>query len=292
LAIGTVVLLFFMVFLSLLKNITIFQSSPPTASVSPKAQPSPEKPAATEKKTDHTNLASSGPPKTVESSKEAATQPVPQSPTENTPLSKASSGQPIPAVDSQKKGPEEVEKPPPPPQPKTEQSLTATEGLPYTIYAGVFKTQGDAQTTLRELATINCQAFILPLQVSGSIAQSLYGISQDGYWYRVFIGSFPNKEIAREEIGEIFEKLPSYQLEIMKFPYALECGRFLETGPAEHMMHGLEKDGFFPYSQTYQDKEGATIHRVLAGVFFSEHGALATKKDLERKGYNCAVSRR
>ena len=291
LAIGTIVLLVFMVILSLLKQIEIFPSLP-TASVEPRAQPPSKEPIAAQG-AGNASPGTSGSPAGEQSTTQAVGVPVPQSSGQGTAIAPDRVGEPVPAMESQGQVPQEgAEKAISSAQSKKEESLGIIVETPYTIYAGAFKSLADAQITLRELATHYFQGFVVPGQVAGNVAQSLYRVSQDGFWYRVFIGNFPSREQTREKIKEVIEKLPAYQLEIMKFPYAIECGHFQDSEPSQQMMQRLGKDGFFPYSLTNQDKAGTTVYRVLAGLFFSENGAQALAKDLAAKGYTCKLARR
>jgi cell division septation protein DedD len=164
--------------------------------------------------------------------------------------------------------------------------------LPYSIFHGAYKSLQEAETTQRELQSNFIPSYIVPVAIEGLVAQSLYGISNDGIWYRIFIGHFPTQQDTREFLGTFMEDRPDDQPEIMKFSFANECGRFLESGPAEELTQRLEQEGFSPYRQTYPTREGGTLIRILVGCYFSEQGAHEKKEQLEGRGYSCRIVER
>lgn len=163
---------------------------------------------------------------------------------------------------------------------------------PYSIYTGAFREREEAETTLREHLTHSLPAYTVPVNVQGSIAQSLYGVTQDGLWYRVLIGQYASRVSARDTLKILMEKPSGYQPEIMKFLYALECGRFLDQQEATQLMTRLADQGLFPYLQSYSASDGTKLHRVLLGCFFSRKAALPDKNELELKGYPCKIVQR
>lgn len=164
--------------------------------------------------------------------------------------------------------------------------------LPYCIYTGAYRELQEAETTRSELESNYMGAHIVPAEVSGNVAQSLFGVTQDGTWYRVLTGHFGSKEEARRTLGLMMEELPGYQPEIMRFPYALECGRFLATEEAHSLAERLDRENFFPYTQTYPTSEGKTITRILVGCFFSEQGAEGQQQALNEKNFSCQIVER
>jgi len=164
--------------------------------------------------------------------------------------------------------------------------------LPYCIYAGAYRELQEAETTRSELESNYMAAYILPVEVSGNVGQSLFGVTQDGTWYRVLTGHFGSKEEARKTLGVMMEELPGYQPEILRFPYALECGRFLVTEEARLLAERLDRERLFPYAQTYPTSEGMTVTRILVGCFFSEQGATGQQQDLNEKNFSCEIVER
>jgi len=158
--------------------------------------------------------------------------------------------------------------------------------LPYSIYAGAFKSVEEAQTTQREHVSNYLPGYILPIEVKGEIAQSLFGVTQDGAWYAVLIGHFASKDAARKTLGRMMKDRAEGQPEIMQFPYALECGRTLEETQSLQLADRLSQAGFFPYTQDYPVEDGRVLTRVMVGCHFSEIGASPLKDLLEQKGFS------
>ena len=164
--------------------------------------------------------------------------------------------------------------------------------LPYSVYIGAYKDIDESQTTQRELLSNYLPAYIVPVLVNGNVAQSLFGITQDGIWYRILVGHYSSKAEARKILGRMMSERPEGLPEIMKFPYTLDCGRFMEKEEAEHLEKKLFEDNYFPYSQYYPTEDGRVLIRVLVGCFFSSQGALAQRKTLGEKGYSCRIDQR
>lgn len=164
--------------------------------------------------------------------------------------------------------------------------------LPYCIYTGAYKDLQEAGTTLSELDSNYLAAYIVPIEVSGNVAQSLFGVTQDGTWYRVLTGHFSSKEEARKTLGLMMDELPGYQPEIMRFPYALECGRFLAPEEAREMTDRLDQEGVFYYTQRYPTSDGRALYRILVGCYFSEQGARDRKQRMEGQGLSCGIVER
>jgi cell division septation protein DedD len=164
--------------------------------------------------------------------------------------------------------------------------------LPYSIYTGAYKDLQEAATTQSELDSNYLDAYIVPIEVSGNVAQSLFGVTQDGTWYRVMTGQFPSKQEARRTLEVMMVELPGYQPEIMRFPYALECGRFLEYEEARQLTDRLDQEGIFHYTQRYPASEGGVILRTMVGCYFSEQGARDRKQRLEERGFSCGIVER
>ena len=164
--------------------------------------------------------------------------------------------------------------------------------LPYSIYNGAYKNLQQAETTERELQINAIDSYVVPVKVKGNLAKSLYGVSEEGTWYRVLIGHYRSKEEAREKLGLLMEKRPDDLPEIMKFNYAVECGRFLEQKAADKVLSELELEGFLPYTQTYPISKGNALTRVLVGCFFSSKGAQPEKSNLTQHGFSCKIEQR
>jgi hypothetical protein len=164
--------------------------------------------------------------------------------------------------------------------------------LPYCIYTGAYRDPVEASTTWSELDSNYLDAYIVPVEVKGNVAQSLFGVTKDGIWYRVLTGHFSSKEEARKTLGVMMEELPGYQPEIMRFSYAVDCGRFLVPEEARTVTERLDQAGFFPYTQTFPASEDRTLTRVLVGCFFSMAGAEGQKQLLEEKEFPCEIAER
>jgi cell division septation protein DedD len=108
----------------------------------------------------------------------------------------------------------------------------------------------------------------------------------------VLVGQYSSIEPARETLKVVMKELSSYQPEIIKFGYALECGRFLELEDANQLSARMVSQTLFPYLQTYPTSDGRRLHRILVGCFFSRQGALPLKSELELKGYSCRIAQR
>lgn len=164
--------------------------------------------------------------------------------------------------------------------------------LPYCIYTGAHQDLQEADTTRSELESNYLSAYIVPVEVNGNVAQSLFGVTKDGTWYGVMSGHFGSKEEARNTLGLMMKELPGYQSEIMRFPYALECGRFLVPEEALVLAKQLDRASLFPYTQTYPTNDGRSVTRVLIGCYFSEPYAQAQEQLLEGKGFSCQLVER
>ena len=164
--------------------------------------------------------------------------------------------------------------------------------LPYSIYIGAYKDFNESQTTQRELQSNFLPAYIVPVDVKGNVAQSLFGVTQDGVWYRILVGHYSSKEEARKTLGRMMSKRPEGQPEIMQFAYALDCGRFFQRGNADQLMEELVQKNFFPYAQSYPTEDGRTLTRILVGCYFSSQGALLQKNLLDEQGFSCTVDQR
>jgi hypothetical protein len=164
--------------------------------------------------------------------------------------------------------------------------------LPYCIYTGAYKDPLEASTTWSELDSNYLDAYIVPVEVKGNVAQSLFGVTKDGTWYRVMTGHFSSKEEARKTLGVMMVELPGYQPEIMRFPYAVDCGRFLLPEEARMITERLDQAGFFPYTQKFPTSEDTTVTRVLVGCFFSKAGAEGQKQLLEEQAFPCEIVER
>jgi cell division protein FtsN len=164
--------------------------------------------------------------------------------------------------------------------------------LPYCIYTGAYRDLQEADTTRSELDSNYLAAHIVPIEIEGNVAHSLFGVSTNGTWYGVMTGHFTSKEEARQTLGMMMNELPGYQPEILKFPYALECGRFLVTEEAHGLDKRLSQASFFPYAQVYPTSDGRTITRIMVGCFFSKAGAQAQNQHLEKAGFSCEVVER
>ena len=90
----------------------------------------------------------------------------------------------------------------------------------------------------------------------------------------------------------MMDELPGYQPEIMRFPYALECGRVLAPEQAHQLTNRLDQEGIFHYTQTYPTSDGGALHRILVGCYFSEQGARDRKRQLDRQGFSCGIVER
>ncbi len=164
--------------------------------------------------------------------------------------------------------------------------------LPYSINANIHNTLQEAFLTKREISSHNLPVYIVPVQIEGNVAQSLFSVTQDGKWFQILIGNFSTKKSTRETLRFMVEKLPNYHLEIMKYDYTVECGRFLVKEEAEKLIDELIENGFSPYSHTYLTQNEITIWRVMTGCFFSSRGAQAQKDQLEKKGYTGKIVKR
>ncbi len=164
--------------------------------------------------------------------------------------------------------------------------------LPYSIFNDIYRTVKESETTQRELLIHFFQSYIVPVDITGNIAQSLYGVSQDGMWFCIFIGHFPTKNLTRDFLGMLMDERPDDQPEIMKFTYAAECGRFLDPEAAKQLQENLHRDGFYPYTQLYPTNDGKSLARIMVGCFFSEQGAQSQKNHLADRGYSCKVAER
>jgi hypothetical protein len=164
--------------------------------------------------------------------------------------------------------------------------------LPYCIFVGAYKDFQEAAMTQSELDSNYLAAYIVPVEIHGNVAQSLFGVTQDGLWYRVLTGHFSSKEAARKTLAVMMEELPGYQPEILRFPYTLECGRFLVPEQARELSERLDQEGVFHYTQKYPTSDGKTLTRVLVGCFFSKKGAEDLAKPLQGKGFTCQLTER
>ncbi len=164
--------------------------------------------------------------------------------------------------------------------------------LPYCIYTGAYKDIKEAATTQSELDSNYLAAYIVPVEIKGNVAQSLFGVTQDGLWYRVLTGHFASKSEARKTLAVMMKELPGYQPEILRFPYALECGRFLVPEEARKLSEKLDQKGVFHYTQDYPTSGGKTLTRILVGCYFSKQGANAETVRLQGQGFDCRVVER
>ena len=164
--------------------------------------------------------------------------------------------------------------------------------LPYCIFVGAYQDFQEAATTQSELDSNYLAAYISPVEIKGNVAQSLFGVTQDGLWYRVLTGHFGSKEAARKTLAVMMEELPGYQPEVLRFPYTLECGRFLVPEQARKLSERLDREGVFHYTQKYPTSTGKTLTRVLVGCFFSKKGAEDQTGPLQGKGFSCQVTER
>ena len=160
---------------------------------------------------------------------------------------------------------------------------------PYSIYINAFKGIQDAKVALRELASKNLSAYIIPVDIHGNVSQSLYGVTQNGRWYRVFVGSYPDKEEARKILAQVTEKAPTFQPEILPFSFALECGLFTSQQEAQKLLKQLSENEFWPYLQIFETQDGNNLWRILVGCFFSIRGAQTQRNQLETEDYSCRV---
>ncbi len=164
--------------------------------------------------------------------------------------------------------------------------------MPYCIYTDAYKDFEEAAMTQSELDSNYLPAYVVPVEIEGNIAQSLFGVTQDGLWYRVLTGHFGSKEEARETLRVMMEELPGYQPEIMRFQYTVECGRFLEPAEARSLSEKLDRENVFHYKQTFPTSDGRSLARILVGCHFSKKGAEETLARLREKGFSCVVSER
>jgi len=88
------------------------------------------------------------------------------------------------------------------------------------------------------------------------------------------------------------EKVSTYQPEILKLSYALECARVLEDSEAEKVASELAARGLSPYLQTWRVDQERTLHRVLLGGYFSKAAAASFQRELEAKGVSCKAVER
>jgi hypothetical protein len=164
--------------------------------------------------------------------------------------------------------------------------------LPYCIFVDAYKDYKEAAMTQSELDSNYLTAYISPVEIKGAVSQSLFGVTQDGLWYRVLTGHFSSKETARKTLALMMEELPGYQPEIMRFPYTLECGRFLEADQARELSERLDQEGVFHYIQAYPTSDDRTLTRVLVGCFFSRNGAEDQAGRLQGQGFSCQLTDR
>ena len=163
---------------------------------------------------------------------------------------------------------------------------------PYSIYANIHNNLQEAHLSLRELLSHQLSAYIVPVNIKGNVAQSLFGVTQDGKWYRILVGYYNTKKSARKTLHAMMEKLPNYHLEIMKYAYTIECGRFLTKEKGEDLYKQLSEGEFFPYSQSYLTQNEKVIWRIMVGCFFSSQGAQILIDQLEEQGYSCKITKR
>ncbi|MEW6441087.1 MAG: SPOR domain-containing protein [bacterium] len=174
----------------------------------------------------------------------------------------------------------------------TDLAALALPPCPYSISTGAYRELRDAETSLREQLSRSLPAYIVPVQIQGSLAQSLYGVTQDGLWYQVLVGHYASREQARETLRVLMDPMSPLQPEIVKFTYALECGRFLDAAEADRLVAALSGQGFFPYLETYPISDDRKLFRVLVGACFSRRGTIAQKGDLDLKGFPCTIAQR
>jgi len=163
---------------------------------------------------------------------------------------------------------------------------------PYSIYINAYKGIQDAKVTVRELASKKVSAYIVPVDIQENIGQTLYGVAQNGRWYRVFIGNYRDKKEARQTLAEIVQKAPTFQPEILPITYALECGLFTTQEEAEKRLSDLTLSEFWPYMQKFQTPAGNSLWRILVGCFFSKQGAQTQESQLETEDYACRIAKR
>jgi len=164
--------------------------------------------------------------------------------------------------------------------------------LPYSIFTGAYKSLAEAETTRRELLSHFIPSYIVPVEVQGSVAQSLYGVTSDGSWYRILIGHFSTQDQARQFLGTLMELRPNERPEIVKFTYAVECARFLHESGPDPLLNRIHEDGFLPYRQTFPAHDGTQLTRVLVGCNFSTQGAQKLRDALAERGYSCKIAER
>ncbi len=164
--------------------------------------------------------------------------------------------------------------------------------MPYSIYVGAYLDLKECETTQRELISNLLPAYILPIDIHDKVGQSLFGVTEDGKWCRVLVGHFGTKQESRKTLSVMMNYGTTDQLEIMRFTYAIECGRFLDTQEADKLFTKLTQDGFHPYEQTYPVDPQGSLSRILVGCFFSSQGAHTLKGTLDTKGYSCKIVQR
>jgi len=162
-------------------------------------------------------------------------------------------------------------------------------GFPYSVYFSAYLNLKETKITQRELLHNNLPAYIIPIEVVGDVAQSLFGVSQNGVWYCLLVGHFSTKDGAREMLDKVLEEQPDAHPEIFGFPYALECGRTMDQEKAKTLNGALRENGFFPYIQTYPASNERTLFRTMISCYFSRQfeGAQSKREQLSRKGFSC-----
>ncbi len=137
---------------------------------------------------------------------------------------------------------------------------------PYSIYLGSFKTIQRAQKAVDIYSRKGL--FSYPVKVD---------LKEKGIWYRIYSGSYPDKETADNHLAEIKVK----DAEIKNTVYACYIGSFRSNAKLRENMELLKEKNFFPYVAA---DDSNNSYALFAGAFLTENGAAELSEELENAG--------
>jgi cell division septation protein DedD len=159
--------------------------------------------------------------------------------------------------------------------PETEEifSKERTVSAPFVIHASSHLDYPMATQAVNQLRRLGFNAYSFPINISRSKKI-----------FRVYVGRFPNQDLARELASKLKRYAFSKYAIPVNSPYTLMMGEFEIEDEAETLILNLRSMGFSPLLFTFSEKEFLNPRfRVFLGAFATEKDSAKLSQELQAK---------
>jgi tyrosine-protein kinase Etk/Wzc len=143
---------------------------------------------------------------------------------------------------------------------------------PMVIHMDSFQKRERAVQARDNLQENGYSAFIMKSVISGGKP-----------WYRVFVGSYKDREEAIEGLRRLRKEGRGKYLHILHLPYSICIGSYPSPDKAYVEEEVLREKGLFPYLQKTVSGNGGDSYKLLVGVFPSFDQAFPVSQELKKQ---------